>query len=76
MRRSELLGLPWKDNDLVFAKSDGQPLDSSTITHAFKRIIKRIGIPLIRFHDLCHTHASLVLKQCVHPKVVSELGSQ
>ncbi len=67
-----LLGLKLQDDDLVFSKPDGKPLDPSTITHTFRRIIKRAGLPRLRFHDLRHTHASLMLKQGVHPKIVSE----
>lgn len=35
-------------------------------------MIKKSGVPPIRFHDLRHTHATLMLKQGIHPKVVSE----
>ncbi len=51
---------------------DGKPLDPSTITHTFRKILKRAGLPTLRFHDLRHTHASLMLKQGIHPKIVSE----
>ena len=67
-----LLGLRLQDDDLVFSKPDGKPLDPSTITHTFRKIVKRAGLPTLRFHDLRHTHASLMLKQSVHPKIVSE----
>jgi len=67
-----LLGLKLQDDDLVFAKPDGKPLDPSSVTHAFRRVIKRAGLPSLRFHDLRHTHASLMLKQGIHPKIVSE----
>jgi len=67
-----LLGLKLQDDDLVFSKPDGKPLDPSTITHTFRKIIKSAGLPSLRFHDLRHTHASLMLKQQVHPKIVSE----
>lgn len=50
-----LLGLELRDDDLVFAKPDGKPLDPSTVTHTFRRIIKRAGVPRVRFHDLRHT---------------------
>jgi len=67
-----LLGVSCRDDDLVFARRDGWPLDPSTITHAFGQIVKRAGLPHIRFHDLRHTHATLMLKQGIHPKIVSE----
>jgi len=67
-----LLELRLQDDDLVFSKPDGKPLDPSTITHTFKKILKSAGLPTLRFHDLRHTHASLMLKQGIHPKIVSE----
>ena len=47
------------------------PLDPSTLTHNFGRIVKRVGLSA-RFHDLRHTYASLMLAAGVHPKIVSE----
>lgn len=38
----------------------------------FKSIIKKAGLPDIRFHDLRHTAATLMLQQGVHPKIVQE----
>jgi len=67
-----LLGTALTGQDLVFAHPDGSPLDPSTITHAFGKLIKKAGLPHIRFHDLRHTHATLMLKWGVHPKIVSE----
>ncbi len=67
-----LLGLRLQDDDLVFSKPDGKPLDPSTITHTFRKVLKKAGLPTLRFHDLRHTHASLMLKQGIHPKIVSE----
>lgn len=56
----------------VFARPDGSPLDPSTVSHLFARVLKKAGLPHIRFHDLRHSHATLMLKAGVHPKVVSE----
>jgi len=47
-------------------------LNPNAVTLAFRRIIKRAGLRDIRIHDLRHTHATLMLKAGVHPKVVSE----
>lgn len=65
-------GLNWDEMTLVFCNSDGGPISPDTVTHAFSKIIKRLGLPYIRFHDLRHTHATLMLKQGIHPKIVSE----
>ncbi len=67
-----ILGKPLNDDDLVFAQPDGSPLGPYTVTHEFALLLKRAGLPHIRFHDLRHTHATLMLKAGVHPKVVSE----
>jgi len=56
----------------VFSQIDGKPLLPDTITHAWARMVKRAGLKGLRLHDARHTHASLMLKQGVHPKVVQE----
>lgn len=38
----------------------------------FNKLVKKLGLPTIRFHDLRHTHATLLLQAGVNPKVVSE----
>ena len=65
------LGVPLTLDDLVFANYDRKPIDPSTLTHNFGRIVKRAGLNA-RFHDLRHSYASLMLAAGVHPKVVSE----
>jgi len=65
------LGVPLTLDDLVFANYDGKPIDPSTLTHNFGRIVKRAGLG-VRFHDLRHTYASLMLAAGVHAKIVSE----
>lgn len=66
------LGIPLTGDSLVFSHPDGSPLLPNTVTHAFAKIVRRAGLKGIRLHDLRHTHASLMLRQGVHPKVVSE----
>ncbi len=67
-----LLGKPLLPNDLVFSNPDGSPLQPDGITKAFTRIARSIGLYGVRFHDLRHTHATLMLWQGIHPKIVSE----
>jgi integrase len=42
------------------------------VTHSFRRLVMAAGLPGIRFHDLRHTHASLLLARETNPKVVQE----
>jgi len=62
---------PVQQDDLIFSDLEGQPINPNTVTPAFSKIAKRVGIKL-RLHDLRHTHATLMLKSGVHPKIVSE----
>ena len=68
------LGAEWVDMDLVFANHVGRPLSpSNLVRRSFKPLLRRAGLPEIRFHDLRHTAATLLLSQGVHPKIVSEM---
>lgn len=66
------LGIPLKDDDLVFSTPEGKPLRPNTVTRAWSTLAARAGVKVIRLHDARHTHASLMLKQGVHPKIVQE----
>jgi len=66
------IGNPLTDVDFVFSWPDGRPLDPDVVTQAFHRIAGKAGLKNIRLHDLRHTHATLMLKAGVHPKIVSE----
>jgi len=59
-------------DDLVFANIDRKPIDPCTLTHNSARIMKRAGLGNVRFHDLRHTFASLMLLRGAKPKVISE----
>lgn len=59
------------DHDLVFGREDGAPWHPGTFANDWKKFKRAQGLTL-RFHDLRHTHATLLLRQGVHPKVVSE----
>jgi integrase len=58
--------------NLVFCRRDGRPLVNSNVTHAFQNRLQRAGLPRMRFHDLRHSCASLLLAQGVAPRVVME----
>ena len=59
--------------DWVFAGPFGAPLNAWAVRRHFTALLKRAGLPPIRFHDLRHTAATLLLGQGVHPKVVADL---
>lgn len=66
------LGPAYQDNGLVFATAIGTHVDTSNLHRVWKRIVSAAGFSGTRFHDLRHAHATLLLKQGVHPKIVSE----
>ncbi len=71
--KAQLLAEGLAANPRVFTTPEGKPLSRSSVTHAsFRHILKRAGITGIRFHDLRHTTASLLLAAGTHPKVVQE----
>lgn len=70
-RRSER-GAAWCETDLVIDRGDGAPLHPDTLSSRWGVFLSRAGLPHVRFHDLRHAHATLMLLQGVHPKVVSE----
>lgn len=59
-------------DSLVFANVDGKPIDPCVLTHAFSKICKKARLENVRFHDLRHTFASLMLLRGAKPKVISE----
>lgn len=71
-RDAEALGAPLTDETLVFSHPDGSPRVPSTLTLAFRRLSRRVGLQGVRLHDLRHTMASLYLEQGVNPKTVAE----
>lgn len=71
-KEHEMLGIPLSDNDLVFHRLDGRPLRPNTVTHAWNVLAARAGIKVIRLHDARHSHASMMLKDGIHPKIVQE----
>lgn len=65
-------GERWQGYNLIFLSTVGTPLDPRRLRLVFKDLLKKAGLPDIRFHDLRHTAATLMLQQGVHPKVVQE----
>ena len=70
----ERAGPLWQENGLIFAAEMGEPLDRHHVTAwRFRTLLKRAGLPKVRFHDLRHTCATLLLLKNVNPKIVSEM---
>jgi integrase len=58
--------------EFVLCWEDGRPIDPLYISHNFPKMLQNHNIPLIRFHDLRHTHATLLLKLGTNAKAISE----
>jgi integrase len=65
-------GPAWSETGLVFTREDGVGLHADHVAGMFERSVRRAGVPVIRFDDVRHTHATLLLKQGQPVKVVSE----
>ena len=69
-RRSR--GASWAEHDLVIDRGDGHPMHPKTLSSGWARHLRKQKLPAVRFHDLRHAHATLMLAQGIHPKIVSE----
>ena len=67
-----MFGPNYNGHDLVLARADGSPWKPDSFTSSYRSLVRRLGLSHLRFHDLRHTHATQLLRQGVHPKVVSE----
>ena len=66
------MGSKWKGTDRIFTDAFGGPMNPSTCYKIFTKIIKKYGLEHIRFHDLRHTSASLLISEGINIKAVSE----
>jgi integrase len=67
-------GPAWEDTELVFCDRLGRPLSAERmVRRGFRPPLKKAELPIIRFHDLRHTAATLMLGRGIHPKVVAEM---
>lgn len=69
----QLVGSEWQNRGLVFCTHFGDFLPTNTIVLLLHRVLARAGLPRVRFHDLRHTAATLMLSGGVHPKIASEM---
>ena len=64
----------YQPGGLIFATETGSIINPSNLRNrSFKPLLEKAGLPPIRFHDLRHTCATLLLSKDVNPKVVSEM---
>jgi len=71
-KNQALLEEAYNELGLVTCYDDGSPINPAAFSHSFARHLERKGLQHIRFHDLRHTNATLMLKQNVPAKVASE----
>ena len=67
-----LFGYHIDEESLLFRYRDGSPILPRGLTGAFRKIVHQAGMKDYRLHDARHAHATLMLKQSVHPKIVQE----
>jgi integrase len=68
-----LAGSIWQSTQYVFTSTVGGPIEPTNVSHRFHAMLTKLGLPLIRFHDLRHSCATLLLAAGQHPKLVQEL---
>ncbi|TVR70917.1 MAG: hypothetical protein EA415_12205 [Sphaerobacteraceae bacterium] len=72
MKERLAAGEQWQDHGLVFTTTKGTPIDARNVTRWFHQLLDRNDLPQIRFHDLRHTAATLLLAQGLSPRVIME----
>jgi integrase len=68
----KLFGESLTPKGLVFSHPDGRPFRPNSVTRAFQAIADSVGLRGARLHDLRHAHATILLQEGVHPKIVQE----
>ena len=69
--QKSIYGELWTNSDRLFVQADGKPMHPSTISKWFVKYVGQIGLPVINFHGLRHTNASLLVAQNIDIAVVS-----
>lgn len=66
-------GKAWHENDLVFCNTHGGFLHPTHLYIAFQQLLKDAGLPPLRFHDLRHSAATILMAMGIHVKIIQEL---
>ena len=69
--QKSIYGELWTNSDRLFVQADGKPMHPSSISKWFVKYVSTIGLPVINFHGLRHTNASLLVAQNVDIAVIS-----
>jgi integrase len=69
----QMAGARWQETGFVFTTSVGTPIDARSVIRQFHLILRAAQLPQIRFHDLRHSCATLLLAQGVSPRYISDL---
>ncbi len=69
--QNSIYGELWTNSDRLFIQADGKPMHPSTISKWFVRYVEQIGLPVINFHGLRHTNATLLISQNIDVAVVA-----
>ena len=69
--QKELCGEFWNDSDRLFIQDNGKPMHPDTVSKWFGKFIRKIGLPVINFHGIRHTNATLLISQNVDVAVVA-----
>lgn len=72
-RERETAGTAWQHSGHVFTTAQGGAIDPTNLTRAFTTLLRKAGVRRIRFHDLRHSTATLLLEQGVELVVIKEL---
>ena len=69
--QKSIYGELWTNSDRLFVQADGKPMHPSTISKWFVKYVGQIGLPVINFHGLRHTNATLLISQNIDVAVVA-----
>ena len=69
--QKDLYGELWIESNKLFVQSDGKPMHPDTLSKWLGKFIQKIGLPVINFHGIRHTNATLLISQNVDVAVVA-----